>query len=94
MSKAYAEWLAQMERDYGEQLAEMPLPDGLPEHLSELMETGDRESIIFMLKVAWQLGAQAGLSAGVQLAQQGGKRGRADSGRQRGAAGSGGGVKA
>lgn len=70
MSNAYAEWLAQIEKDYGEQLAEMPLPDGLPEHLAELMKAGDQEAIQFMLKLAWQLGAQAGVSAGVQLAQQ------------------------
>ncbi|GHF95993.1 hypothetical protein GCM10017783_04890 [Deinococcus piscis] len=71
MTNAYAQWFAQIEQEYGEQLADMPLPDGLPEHLAELIEAGDQEAVLFMLKVAWQLGAQAGLSAGVRLAQHG-----------------------
>ncbi|WP_261664707.1 DdrH [Deinococcus sp. Marseille-Q6407] len=71
MSNAYAEWFAQVEKDYGDQLSEMTLPDGLPEHLADLMEAGDQEAVLFMLKVAWQLGAQAGLSAGVRLAKHG-----------------------
>ena len=71
MSNAYAQWFAQIEQEYGGQLAEMPLPDGLPEHLTELMEAGDREAVLFMLKVAWQMGAQAGLSAGIRLAKHG-----------------------
>lgn len=71
MTNAYAEWLKQIEQEYGEQLAEMPLPDGLSEHLAELIRTGDQETIQFMLKLAWQLGAQAGVSAGMQLAKQG-----------------------
>lgn len=93
MSNPYAEWFAKMEREYGEQLAEMPLPDGLPEHLSDLMEAGDREAIIFMLKVAWQMGAQTGLSAGVQLAKQGSAEGVSGQ-RRRGSVNNAGNVKA
>ena len=71
MSSAYAQWFAQIEQEYGEQLAQMPLPDGLPEHVEDLMRAGDREALLFMLKVAWQMGAQAGVSAGMSLAKQG-----------------------
>lgn len=71
MSNAYAQWFARMEQEYGEQLAAMPLPDGLPEHLAELIAAGDQEAIVLMLKIAWQMGAQAGVSAGVQLAKHG-----------------------
>ncbi len=46
----------------------MPLPEGLPEHLRDLMAKGDEEAILFMLKLAWQLGAQVGFSAGQQTA--------------------------
>lgn len=60
----YAEWFEQLRSEYGEQLGAMPLPDGLPEHLRGLMEQGDEEAIQFMIKLAWQLGAQVGYAAG------------------------------
>ena len=64
MTNAYAEWFEQLRAEHGEQLKAMPLPDGLPEHLQKLMDQGDREAILFMLKIAWQLGAQVGYAAG------------------------------
>ncbi|WP_339095466.1 DdrH [Deinococcus sp. VB343] len=60
----YAEWFEQLRAEYGEQLGAMPLPDGLPEHLRGLIERGDEEAIQFMVKLAWQLGAQVGYAAG------------------------------
>lgn len=65
----YAEWFQQLRSEYGEVLQTMPLPDGLPEHLAELIERGDQEAIQFMLKIAWQFGAQAGFAAGVRQAK-------------------------
>ncbi|AWN23934.1 DdrH [Deinococcus irradiatisoli] len=66
MVNPYVEWFEGLRAEYGEQLKQMPLPDGLPEHLRDLMAKGDEEAILFMLKLAWQLGAQVGYSAGQQ----------------------------
>ncbi len=60
----YAEWFEQLRAEYGEQLKQMPLPQGLPEHLHQLVLRGDEEAIQFMLKLAWQFGAQVGYAAG------------------------------
>ncbi|WP_425145389.1 DdrH [Deinococcus sp.] len=64
MSNPYAEWFEQIRAEYGEQLGQMPLPNGLPEHLHALIMSRDEEAITFMLKLAWQFGAQAGFAAG------------------------------
>ncbi len=60
----YAEWFEQLRAEYGDQLRQMPLPDGLPEHLHTLVLSRDEEAITLMLKLAWQFGAQAGFAAG------------------------------
>ncbi len=60
---SYQEWFEQLRKEYGEQLAQMPLPDGVPEHVRQLMADGDEEGLIFMMKLAWQIGAQVGYSA-------------------------------
>ena len=64
MKNAYAEWFEQLRAEYGEQLGAMPLPEGLPEHVQTLIEDNDQDALLFMLKIAWQLGAQAGYAAG------------------------------
>ncbi|WP_293909539.1 DdrH, partial [Deinococcus sp.] len=66
MTNPYVELFEGLRAEYGEQLKAMPLPDGLPEHLRDLMARGDDEAILFMLKLAWQLGAQVGYGAGQQ----------------------------
>ena len=63
-SNPYAEWFEQLRAEYGEQLRMMPLPDGLPEHLRQLMAQGDEDAIQLMIKLAWQFGAQVGYAAG------------------------------
>lgn len=63
MTNPYAEWFEQLRAEYGEQLRAMPLPDGLPEHLHALIETHNEEAIQFMIKLAWQFGAQVGYAA-------------------------------
>lgn len=70
MTNPYAEWFEQLRAEYGEQLGAMPLPDGLPEHVQTLIDHKDQDALLFMLKIAWQLGAQAGYAAG--RAQTGG----------------------
>lgn len=64
MKNPYAEWFEQLRAEYGVQLDAMPLPDGLPAHLHDLVKRGDEEGLIFMIKLAWQFGAQVGYAAG------------------------------
>jgi hypothetical protein len=66
MTNPYAEWFEKLYAEYGEQLRTMPLPDGLPEHLHALVEMRNEEAIQFMIKLAWQFGAQVGFAAGSQ----------------------------
>ena len=66
----YAEWFEQLRAEYGEQLGAMPLPDGLPEYLQSLIHSGDEEAIKFMIKLAWQFGAQVGYAAGSRQSEQ------------------------
>lgn len=66
MTNPYAEWFEQLRAEYGEQLSQMPLPDGLPEHLRTLIQMRDEEAIQFMIKLAWQFGAQVGYAAGAK----------------------------
>jgi hypothetical protein len=71
MTNPYAEWFEQLRAEYSEQLGAMPLPDGLPEHLRQLIQERDEEAIQFMIKLAWQFGAQVGYAAG---SRQGGEQ--------------------
>ncbi len=64
MTNPYTEWFEQLRAEYGEQLGAMPLPEGLPEHLNQLMQDHDDDAILFMIKLAWQFGAQVGFAAG------------------------------
>ncbi|GGL92605.1 hypothetical protein GCM10010840_33450 [Deinococcus aerolatus] len=64
MTNPYAEWFEQLRAEYSEQLGSMPLPDGLPEHLRQLIQNRDEDAIQFMIKLAWQFGAQVGYAAG------------------------------
>ncbi|GAA5441585.1 hypothetical protein Dcae01_03123 [Deinococcus caeni] len=66
MTNPYAEWFEQLRSEYGEQLRAMPLPDGLPEHLRTLINANDEDAIQFMVKLAWQFGAQVGYAAGTR----------------------------
>lgn len=66
MKNPYAEWFERLRAEYGDQLRTMPLPEGLPEHLRELMASGDEEAILFMIKLAWQFGAQVGYASAQQ----------------------------
>ena len=63
MKNPYVEWFEQLRAEYGEQLQQVPLPDGLPEHLRDLIARNDQDAIQFMLKLAWQLAAQVRYAA-------------------------------
>ncbi len=64
-------FLEQMKQNYAAQLAQMPLPEGVPEHVRGLLEQGDLEGVLFLLKLAWILGAQAGATATIETVQVG-----------------------
>jgi hypothetical protein len=63
-------FLEQMKQHYAAQLAQMPLPEGVPEHVQKLIEQGDLESVLFLLKLSWVLGAQAGATAQVEQVER------------------------
>lgn len=56
----------QMRSQYQESLDEMGLPPGVEDHLRQAVAQGDAQTVIFMLKLAWVFGAQAGHAAAVQ----------------------------
>jgi hypothetical protein len=55
--------MQQMRVQYEEALRGMPLPPGVEEHLRARVAAGDSETVLFMLKLAWVFGAQAGHAA-------------------------------
>ena len=58
--------MQQMRVQYEEALSGMPLPPGVEEHLRERVAAGDADTVLFMLKLAWVFGAQAGHAAAQQ----------------------------
>jgi hypothetical protein len=63
-------FLEQMKQQYASQLSQMPLPEGVPEHVRALIEQGDVDSVLFLLKLSWVLGAQAGANAKIEQLEQ------------------------
>ncbi|MBB6099807.1 hypothetical protein HNR42_003265 [Deinobacterium chartae] len=63
MNSDFSEIMRQLREQYGAQLAHMPLPEGVPEHVAELVSQGDVEGLILMIKLSWMFGAQAGHAA-------------------------------
>ncbi len=59
----------QMKAQYEENLKEMALPPGVEDHLRKMVTQGDTETVVFMLKLAWVFGAQAGQAAATQALQ-------------------------
>ncbi len=58
--------MQQMKAQYEDSLKEMPLPPGVEDHVRKMVATGDTETVVFMLKLAWVFGAQAGRAAAIQ----------------------------
>jgi hypothetical protein len=61
--------MQQMKAQYEENLKEMVLPPGVEDHLRKMVSQGDSETVVFMLKLAWVFGAQAGQAAATQALQ-------------------------
>ncbi|HEX2864722.1 MAG TPA: DdrH [Deinococcales bacterium] len=58
--------LQQMREQYQDALEGMALPPGVEDHVRKAVASGDPETIVFMLKLAWVFGAQAGHAAAEQ----------------------------
>ena len=71
MDSDFSEIMQQLREQYSAQLAHMPLPEGVPEHVAELIRQGDTEGLLLMLKLSWMFGAQAGHAAARQPQDQG-----------------------
>ncbi|GEM47476.1 DdrH [Deinococcus cellulosilyticus] len=67
MTPEFREVMEKLRAQYAEALRDMPLPDGVPEYVQELMAKGDTETLLLMLKLSWVFGAQAGQAAQVQV---------------------------
>lgn len=55
--------MQEMRAQYGEALSGMALPPGAEEHFRDRVAAGDADTAVFMLKLAWVFGAQAGHAA-------------------------------
>lgn len=53
----------QMRLQYEDSLRGMALPPGVEEQVRARIAEGDHEGLVFMLKLAWVFGAQAGHAA-------------------------------
>jgi hypothetical protein len=52
-----------LREQYWDQLENFYLPEGLAEHVAKAMDERDTAQLLFMLKLAWLFGAQAGQAA-------------------------------
>ena len=55
--------MEQMKAQYEEALRSMAMPPGVEDHLRQIVARGDADTAVFMLKLAWVFGAQAGHAA-------------------------------
>ena len=67
MTPEFREVMEKLRAQYGEALRDMPLPDGVPEYVQELISQGDTETLLLMLKLSWVFGAQAGQAGQAQI---------------------------
>lgn len=57
------QFIKQMQDQNGDEVNKLELPPGTLEYLQERMITGDSETLMFMLKLAWIMGLQTGFAA-------------------------------
>lgn len=57
-------FLEEMRRRYAQEIDAVALPDGTMDYVRERIEAGDADTLMFMLKLGWIMGLQAGFSAG------------------------------
>ena len=62
----FSEIIEKLKIEHAENLAQMPLPLGAEEFLKTKIFEQDSETVVFMLKLAWVFGAQAGQQAVTQ----------------------------
>jgi hypothetical protein len=66
MNQNFSDVMKQLKSQHEENLKQMPLPDGVEDFLKAKMLEQDSETIVFMMKLAWVFGAQAGQHAVAQ----------------------------
>ncbi len=66
MNQNFSEVIEKLKIEHAENLAQMPLPLGAEEFLKTKIFEQDSETVVFMLKLAWVFGAQAGQQAVAQ----------------------------
>ncbi len=66
MNQNFSEIIEKLKIEHAENLAQMPLPMGAEEFLKTKIFEQDSETVVFMLKLAWVFGAQAGQQAVTQ----------------------------
>jgi hypothetical protein len=66
MNDNFAQVIEQLKSQHASELEQMPLPPGAAEFLKQKMLEQDVETVQFMLKMAWVMGAQAGQQAVAQ----------------------------
>lgn len=57
-------FLDEMRRRYAQEIDAVALPDGTSDYVRDRIEAGDVDTLMFMLKLGWIMGLQAGFSAG------------------------------
>lgn len=64
-----ADFIRQMREQNGDEINKLELPLGAYEYVLELIEKGDAETLMFMLKLGYVMGLQTGFAA-AQAGQQ------------------------
>ncbi len=57
------QFVTEMRRRYADQIEAVSLPDGSAEYIESLLESGDTESVEFLLKLSYLMGLQTGFAA-------------------------------
>ena len=66
MNEDFAKVMEQLKSQHASELANMPLPNGVEDFVRGKLLEQDLETILFMLKLSWVFGAQAGQQAVAQ----------------------------
>ena len=61
--KMIAAFIEQMREQHSGEMEGIQLPEGTADYVSERMEEGDLETLLFMLKLGYLMGLQTGVAA-------------------------------
>lgn len=61
---AIHEFLQRMRAEHGDRIDAVELPEGAEAYVEECIRAGDRETLLFMMKLGYLLGVQTGFAAG------------------------------